>query len=450
MSVDIPRETALKILDEINEKEAYSNISLNKHLSRKGLREIDHAFITELVYGTIKWQLTIDWIIEQFSNIKSKKLSHWILNILRLGVYQLLYMDRVPASAACSESVTLAKKYGHPGSVRYVNGVLRNIEREKDKIKYPEKDKDPVKYLEVKYSHPEWLVKMWLEYYGLDFTEALLKANNQIADFTIRVNTLKTTKEDLINELKANGLEVQPGRYAKQALSLIGPSSISKLEPFKKGLFQVQSESSILVGEILDPKPGEFIIDVCSAPGGKTTHIAEIMKDSGTVLARDIYEHKLELIKEAALRLGLNSIKTEIWDAVNIDEKYIKKADKVLVDVPCTGLGIIRRKPDIKYSKIGKDIKGISELQLKILNASSHYVKPGGIIVYSTCTISPEENNKVVENFMKQREDFQLEDFSGMLPENLDRYGYKEGYIQLYPNVHKTDGFFIAKFRRKQ
>lgn len=450
MSIDIPRETALRILYEINKNEAYSNISLNKYLNRKSLKEIDKAFITELVYGTLKWQLTIDWIISQFSNIKLKKLSDWILNILRIGVYQLLFMDKVPASAACSESVNLAKKYGHAGSVRYVNGVLRNIERGKGDIKFPEKDKDIVKYLEIKYSHPEWLVKLWLDYYGSCFTEALLKANNQVADVSVRVNTLKTTKEELINELKANGLEVLPGKYMKQALILTGPSSISRLEAFKKGLFQVQSESSMLVGQILDPQPGEFIIDVCSAPGGKATHIAEIMKDKGTILARDIYEHKLELIKEAALRLGLNSIKTEIWDAVNTDEKYIKKADRVLVDAPCTGLGIIRRKPDIKYSKIGKDIKSIAELQIKILKASSHYVKPGGVMVYSTCTISPEENNNVVEAFLSEVKDFCLEDFSDKLPENLDRYGYKEGYMQLYPNVHETDGFFIAKFRRKQ
>jgi 16S rRNA (cytosine967-C5)-methyltransferase len=450
MSVDVPRETALKILYEINEKEGYSNISLNKYLDRTELRGIDRAFITELVYGTLKWQLTIDYIIAQFSTVKPKKISSWILNILRLGVYQLLYMDKVPVSAACSESVDLAKKYGHVASSRYMNAILRNISRRKNTIKYPDKQKNPVAFLSVKYSHPEWMVRMWMEHYGFDFTQALLEANNQIADFSVRTNTLRSSREKLFEKLETEGLRAQPGRYCDQAVIIKGPSSVTRLESFAKGLFQVQDESSMLVGKVLDPKPGEFIIDVCSAPGGKTSHIAELMGNKGAIIARDIYEHKLGLVKETAIRLGINIIKAELWNATVVDENNIKKADRVLVDAPCSGLGIIRRKPEIKYSRTGENIVSLSELQSKILNICSQYVKPGGVLVYSTCTIAPDENHRVVEKFIKQNQDFVLEDFSDLLPENLDRYGYNKGYMQLYPNVHETDGFFIANFKRKK
>jgi len=445
MSVDLAREIALKILYEVNEKGAYSNIALNRHLESKALKSIDRAFITELVYGTIKWKLSVDWIIQQFSNIKLKKISPWVMNILRLGVYQILYTDRIPESAVCNESVKLAKRYGHAASGGYVNAVLRNVARNKEKISFPDKSEDLEHYLSVRYSHPEWMVRQWVKRYGEEFTEELLKSNNEIPDFAVRVNTLKITRERLVEELKAEDIRARKGRFADEALVLENPSAVTKLESFKKGYFQVQDESSMLVGYILDPKPGELVIDVCSAPGGKATHMAQLMENEGIVVARDIHENKVKLIQEAADRLGMSIIKTEVFDALKIDNNYIERADRVLVDAPCTGLGIIRKKPDIKWARVEEDKKDIIELQMGILAAASKYVKPGGVLVYSTCTIEPDENEEVVNNFLKTHPEFKPADISGAIPEKLMKQTAKDGYVQLYPNVDGVDGFFISK-----
>lgn len=448
MAVDLPREMALKILYDISEKGAYSNISLNKHLESVELRSLDKGFITELVYGTLKWRLTIDWVIEQFSSIKIRKISPWILNILRLGVYQLLYTDKIPESAACNESVNLSKKFGHAASSRYVNGVLRSVARNRDKIKYPEALEDATKFLSVKYSHPEWMVKEWVNRFGEEFTRSLLDSNNGIPDFSIRINTLKTTIEQLKESLANEGVQCEKGKFSEEALIIKNPSSVVRLEAFKNGWFQVQDESSMLVAKILDPKPEELVMDVCSAPGGKSTHMAQLMKNKGTVVSRDIHEHKIKIIKEAASRLGLDIIKAEIFDASELDAGYVDKADRVLVDAPCTGYGIIRRKPDIKWSRNISDRDEIMKLQSRILDASSRYVKPGGILVYSTCTIEPEENEGAVYEFLKRNGNFELVDFTELLPDKLNKPGAKKGFIQLYPNIDGVDGFFISKLMR--
>ncbi|HPU41303.1 MAG TPA: 16S rRNA (cytosine(967)-C(5))-methyltransferase RsmB [Acetivibrio clariflavus] len=449
MKLDLPRETALKILYEVNKSGAYSNIALNKNLEDVKLSNIDKAFITELVYGTLKWQLSIDYIIEKFSSVKIKKLSPWILNILRLGVYQLLYMTKIPESAACNESVNLAKRYGHSASSRYVNAVLRNIARSKDKIEYPDRNKDLSAYLSIRYSHPEWMVRNWLNRFGESFTEALLKCNNETAPLTVRVNTLKTSTEELREQLEKEGFEPQPARYVENALIINKPSSITKMRAFEQGMFQVQDESSMIVAQVLNPKPNDLVIDVCSAPGGKATHMAEIMKNTGQVIARDVHDHKIKLIEEAAIRLGIDIIKAEVFDAQKEDLKLISKADCVLVDAPCSGLGIIRRKPDIKWTRKEKDLDEIVELQERILDTSSKYVKPGGVLVYSTCTVEPKENEELVKRFLQDNRDFELEDISEVLPKGLKKDTAKAGYIQLYPNIDGIDGFFISKMKKR-
>ncbi|WP_010252404.1 16S rRNA (cytosine(967)-C(5))-methyltransferase RsmB [Acetivibrio cellulolyticus] len=449
MKLDLPRETALKILYDINKSGAYSNIALNKYLEDKALSGLDKAFITELVYGTLKWRLSIDYIIDQFSSVKINKLSPWILNILRLGVYQIVYMSKIPESAACNESVNLAKRYGHSASSRYVNAMLRNVARSKNKIVYPDRNKDLISYLSIKYSHPDWMVKKWLDRFGESFTEELLKSNNETAPLTVRVNSLKTTREELENTLKKEGFETESAKYIENALTINNPSSLTKMEAFVKGFFQVQDESSMMVGRIFDPKPGEFIVDVCSAPGGKTTHIAELMGNRGQIIARDIHEHKIRLINEASSRLGIDIIKAEIFDASEQDASLTDKADRVLVDAPCTGLGIIRRKPDIKWARNSNDLNEIVKLQEKILNASSKYVKPGGVLVYSTCTIEPQENEEMVKKFLKDNKEYTMEDISKQLPDGLVKDTTKDGYIQLYTNRDGIDGFFISKMRKR-
>jgi 16S rRNA (cytosine967-C5)-methyltransferase len=450
MVVDLPREIALKILFDVSEKDAYSNISLNKHLEAHDLKKVEKAFITELVYGTIQWRLTIDYIIQKFSSVKLKKISPWILNIMRLGVYQIIYLDKVPESAACNESVSLSKKYGHSASSRFVNAVLRNIIRNKENIEYPDRETDFEKFLSVKYSHPEWLVKNWVKRFGNDFTESLLISNNKLPDFSIRVNTLKITKDQLIEQFNQNEIEFKKAKYIDEALILQNPSGISKMDEFKKGYFAIQDESSMLVARILDPKPGELVIDVCSAPGGKTTHIAQLMGNTGTVISRDLHMHKINLINEAVKRLGINIVRAEQFDATVLDENYIKKADRVLVDAPCTGLGIINRKPDIKWSKTLEDKKEITKIQLKILKTASEYVKYGGTLVYSTCTIEWDENEGIVREFLSDKNEFYLEDITSNISPKIEKATAKEGFIQLFPNIDDVDGFFIAKLKRKE
>lgn len=446
--MDVARETALKILVEVNEKGAYSNIALNKTFSSAELRNIDKAFVTELVYGTVKWKLSLDRIIASYSNIKMEKLSPWILNILRLGTYQLIHMTKVPQSAACNVSVELAGRYGHKASAGFVNAVLRNIARNNGAIELPSREEDPAGYFAVKYSYPKWLTAKFTGLFGEEFTENLLDAGNSVPELTVRTNTLKISPAELVKRLSEEGAEAIPGRYSQEAVILKSPVSVASLASFKEGLFQIQDESSMLPAAVLAPKPGDRVLDACSAPGGKTTHAAQLMKNTGTVLARDIHEHKLKLIEDAAKRLGINIVKCELHDAAILDHADENAFDGVLLDAPCTGLGIIRRKPDIKWARETKDIESITSLQKKLLQTVSQCVKPGGVLVYSTCTILPEENDEVVAAFLDGNKDFSADNIAPYLPEGLAARA-NGCMLQTYPNRDGIDGFFIARMVRK-
>jgi len=443
----LAREGALKVLYQIDVKEAYSNIALGEEINNSNYSSLDKGFMTELVYGVLENLLLIDYIIQQFSSVKLKKIQPWTLNILRLGVYQIRFLDKVPPSAAVNESVNLAKKYCNKAS-GFVNGILRNIIRNQDKIKLPSPEKDLLKYLSVKYSHPQWMVKSFLSFYPASFVEDLLKANNETPQLNFRVNTLKTTVVNCIGLLKEQGYEVVSNPHLEEAITIKGISNLSDLELLKKGLLYIQDFSSMLIAKIVDPRAGEFIIDVCSAPGGKTTHMAQLMENKGIIIARDIYDHKLKLIKKNAERLGIEIIKTEKFDALKEDRELFEKADRVLVDAPCSGLGIIRRKPEIKYRKQPDDIVAITELQLKILKNAARYVKNGGYLIYSTCTIDPRENGGVIEGFLSESSGFQLIDVAKEYNELIPGE-HKNKTIQLYPNLHNTDGFFVAKLLKK-
>lgn len=448
MKLDNAREAALKILYEINENGAYSNIALNKYFSAAELRDIDRAFVTELVYGTVKWRLTLDRVIASFSKIKMEKLSPWILNILRLGAYQLLNMTKVPQSAACNESVKLAGRYGHKASAGFVNAVLRNIARYGNNAALPLKESDLTGYLSVKYSYPKWLAEKYIGLFGAEFAESLLDAGNSTPELTVRANTLKVSAAELVGKLLEEGVEALPGKYMGEAVVIKSPVSIAKLGAFQKGLFQVQDESSMLPARVLAPEPGEWVLDACSAPGGKATHMAQLMQNRGVVVARDIHEHKLKLIDEAAARLGINIIRSELHDATLPDTKYNQAFDRVLLDAPCTGLGIIRRKPDIKWARETKDLESITALQKQLIHIVSRTVKPGGVLVYSTCTILPEENEGVVNTFLEQNIEFEADDIIPFLPPEL-AVNAKGCMLQLYLNRDGIDGFFIARIKRK-
>jgi 16S rRNA (cytosine967-C5)-methyltransferase len=445
MSLDIPRETALRTLFDIDRNKAYSNISLDRHLHNSKLSGLDTAFVTELVHGVLKRKLTLDYVISLFSKIKPEKISPWIYNVLRLGAYQLLFMSRVPASAAVDESVKLARRFGHQASANFVNAVLRNINKNKSDIKYPN-ESDLVKHLSVRYSYPEWLAELWLHRYGREFAESLMAAGNEKPDYTIRVNTLRISTAELAGILTDKGYETHAGKYSKDTLIVTNPSGLLNSEEYKKGLFIVQDESSMLAVRVLDPKPGEFVIDVCSAPGGKAAYASALMNNTGRIAAMDIYDNKLAAIRTTAERLGIGIIEIELHDAQVSKPEFEGKADRVLADVPCTGFGIIRKKPDIKWSRKPDDINELVRLQRIILDASAAYLKPNGEIVYSTCTFGPEENENAVEDFLINNPSFEPVDFGEMLPEGLKCQ--RKGMFQLFPNVHGTDGFFIAKLRR--
>ncbi len=307
-SIDLARDAAVTIIYKVLREGAYSNIAIKQELDKSGLLKLDKALITEIVNGTLRNLTRIDWIKSQF--VKKDKIEPWIEDILRCGIYQLLFLDRVPDSAVCNESAELARKHGHEGTVKFVNGVLRNISRNKEKLEYPDKERESVKYLSVFYSHPEWMVKKWVKDYGRDFAEELLKSNNETPPFTIRCNRLKINKQELLTMLSEENIDCSEGRYNSEAIYIRGTSAIEGKASFKEGYYQVQDESSMLVAHIMDPKAGDRILDMCSAPGGKTTHIAELMGNQGEIVARDVHQHKLKLVEENCSRLGIGIVRT--------------------------------------------------------------------------------------------------------------------------------------------
>jgi 16S rRNA (cytosine967-C5)-methyltransferase len=444
--IDQARDAALRTLYRVLREGVYSNIALKEELDKEGLERLDKALVTEIVNGTLRNLARIDWIMSLF--IKTKRMEPWIEDIIRCGIYQIMFLDRVPDSAICNESAELSRKYGHEGTVKFVNGVLRNISRSKEKLEYPDKSKNIALFLSVFYSHPEWMVRKWIKDYGVEFTESLLKANNEKPSFTIRCNRLRINKKELMAVLLEEGIECADGSYNEEAIHIKRTSSIEDKESFKKGYYQVQDESSMLVAHIVDPKPEDRILDMCSAPGGKTTHMAELMENRGEILARDIHRHKLRLVEQNCVRLGVSIVRTELHDAMVLDGDSINKFDKVLLDAPCSGLGVLRRKPDLRWKKEPESFRDLAEMQKMMLKMASGYVKPGGKLIYSTCTLNKTENFEVVRNFLSNNSQFRLESIIGQVPKKLKHESACEGYMELYPNVHGTDGFFVAKMER--
>ena len=424
--MDVNRKTAYLSLVDVESKKAYSNLAINHQVIIN--KPNSQGFVRELVYGVLENKLLLDHYIDQLviNGIGSLKTPE--LTIIRMGIYQLGYMDSVPEYAAVNESVVLAKKYCRSKS-GLVNGVLREYLSRKQ-LKLPDRSEDEVAYLSVKYSYAPWIVELWLDHYSTDFVEELMKAGNVTPPMTVRLNWLKVMKPDLIKKLEAKHFQVEEGRICQNALNIKG-SRLLDTELYKLGMFTPQDESSMLVAEKLDPKHGETVMDVCAAPGGKTTAIAERMNNTGRIIASDIYRRKLDLIDKEARRLGITNIETRSWDATRVDSSMIQKADRVLVDAPCSGLGVVRRKPEIKYKELTEEMELLPKKQLAILSASSGYVKPGGRLVYSTCTVNPRENERVVEAFLKKNPAFS----------KIER-------TLLLPNVNGTDGFFICVMER--
>ena len=443
--MDFPRKLALEALYKIDKEEAYSNIVLDELLNknRKVLSNKDINFISELVYGVTTWKLTLDTIIQKYSKIKIKKISPWVINILRMGAYQIVFLEKVPKSAAVNESVNLCKKYGGK-SIGFVNAILRKVKKS-DYLELFE-IKNDIEKISKTTSMPEWIVRELNKEFNTEKVNEICKNSNLKPKITIRVNNLKTTKNELKKSLQNKEIEVEE-EILEDFLYLKNVKNITNLDEYKKGLFTMQDESAGLTAIVLNAKEGECILDCCSAPGGKTTYIAELMNNKGNIIAWDLYKHRLDKVQENSKRLGINIIKTEENDATVLKEEYIEKFDKILIDAPCLGLGVIKRKPDIKWQRKFEDIEEISKIQEKILNICSKYLKKGGILVYSTCSIIKSENDKIVEKFLKS-EDFELKEINNINIENLENKITKKGIIKLYPSEN-MDGFFISKLIKK-
>ena len=440
-----PRNTALNVLMKIEQDNAYSNIALNNAIRENKLSGVDSSFVSALVYGVLERKITLDYIIKQYSKIPLRKIEIKTKMILRLGILQLIFMDKIPESAAVNESVNLAKKHKLQKSSGFINGILRSITRAEEKYKLPDKS-DKVLYYSVKYSAPQELVKLWINSYGELNTEQLLKSLGGRPKICARVNTLKNDKNSLIAELAKENVKAEEIPFLENAVSLTETGSIERLSAYKSGKLHIQDASSQLCVDFLSPMPREVLLDICSAPGGKSFTAAQYMCDRGKIFACDLYDHKLKLTSDGAKRLGIHSIVTLKRDGASSDVS-LPLADKILCDVPCSGLGILSRKPEIRYKDnlISDDLP---ELQYKILCQSAQYLANGGRLVYSTCTLNPAENNKNARRFLEEHPDFYGVKLS--LPPQINRAIDENDYeITLMPHTSGTDGFYIAVFGKK-
>lgn len=425
------RELALKALYSIEQSGSYTNKALSDALNRDDLSTADKGFVTELIYGVVSNKIAVDYIISRFSKIKLKKMTPWVLNILRMGIYQIYYMDKIPQSAACNEAVKLAKKYSHGAGSGFVNGVLRSAARSKAEFTFPKTD-NKIADLSLEYSYPEWMTQKIAEEYGFDRTGQLFAECRKPHPVAIRVNTLKASTQEVKKQLENEGLECTIYEELEGCLLVSGKLNVNRSQAYKAGLYSLQNISSQKAVNILEAKSGDIVVDMCAAPGGKSCGIAERMENRGKVYSFDIFEHKIELIKKSAKRLGIEIIDARANDSTKLCTELIQKADRVLADVPCSGLGVIHKKPDIKWSRTEADIAELCSIQKAILSNAAEYVKPGGVLVYSTCTILPEENRLVTEDFLSNNKGFEKV--------------YEE---QILTSELGESGFYICKMVRK-
>ncbi len=434
-----PRDVAFRVLNRVEGADAYADILLDAELG--ALAEIDRALATEITYGVLRWRMRLDHIIDLFSSIKAKKLEHRVLTALRIGLYQLFFLTRIPASAAVNESVNLIRQQGKK-TAGFVNAVLRSADRERAKALSAGLDGETARRISIEFSHPEWLVKRWLKRFGPGFTAALCAANQQVPPKTLRANTLVNSRDELITSFTEEGLEVKATRFSPSGIEVLNGRPKAK-----DNRYYIQDEASQLIAHLIRPMPGQRVLDACSAPGGKTTHIAELMGNSGLICGLDIYPARLKSVSESAARLGIGIIRTI---AARSDEPLpigLDGFDAVLLDAPCTGLGVVRRAPEIKYRRQEKEIREMSAKQARLLENLCLSVKKGGRLVYSTCTFEPEETTEVVTAFLEAHPEFVLEDAREYLPPECASL-IEDGFLKTYPHIHSTDGFFGARMKR--
>lgn len=447
------REAALQVLTAVEQEGAYSNLLLNGVLQKSGLSGPDAGLTTELVYGTLARLNTIDYYLEKLVTKGLAKLAPWVRNLLRLSFYQIYYLDRIPPHAAVNEAVNIAKRRGHQGISGMVNGVLRNVLRRKEELVLPD-HLPAVQRIALEHSHPEWLVARWAEQYGEAAAEEICRSNNEPPSISVRVNLSRITREELLDSMLKEGITAAASPLSPAGIVVRGGGNMALTSWYKDGLLSVQDESSMLVGEAVAPEPGMKVLDCCAAPGGKTCHMAELMDGRGEVIANDIHPHKADLIADQAARLGLDIVSTLSSDAAKLAERFPPESfDRILLDAPCSGFGVIRRKPDLKWSKSPEDVEDIAGLQRELLDAISGLLKPGGLLVYSTCTIEPEENGDQIRRFLADHPEFVLAPIQtgdmlasrGASDVASAASARDSAGLQLLPQDAMSDGFYIAR-----
>ena len=445
------RELAMNILEKVDQACAYSNLQLDQSLRETSLRDIDKALVTELVYGTITRLNTIDYFLQRFVLQKWSKIEAWVRALLRISVYQILYLNRIPDHAIVNEGVRLATRCGHRGIASMLNGVLRNMIRNRCQLVVPPQLPFSER-VSLEHSHPHWLVKRWISQYGDDTTVAMCEANNIPPTVSVRVNEMHTDRDSLLCDMQRQEVDAYPSHLCEQGIVITSGGHMANTSWYHQGLFSLQDESSMLVAKALSVQPGMNVLDCCAAPGGKTTHIAEQMRNKGKIISNDIHPHKIAFIQNQAKRLGLNCIETTCNDALALRQHYTEASfDRVLLDAPCSGLGVIRRKPDVKWNKGENDIAQMTVLQDKLLESVAPLVKRGGILVYSTCTVEPSENEQRIASFLKKNGQYRLAPLPvpphSTHPLFLQQF-YQTGTIQILPHYAHSDGFYIARLIR--
>lgn len=443
------REAALQALYRVEQDGAYLNLVLPPLI--KALPPPERALTRELACGTLRRLNTLDWSLELFLKRPLQKLTPWIRNLLRMSAYQLLYLERIPAHAAVNEAVRLARRYGHRGVAGLVNAVLRRLAASKGELPWPHPERQPLEHLTLLTSHPRWLMERWSRRFGLAEARLLGEANNHPPPLALRPNRLRCpSPAALIERLSAEGVSARLSPRLPGAVLAKPAGPLSALASYREGLFTVQGESSMLVAALLQPQPGEHILDLCSAPGGKSTHLAELMGDRGRVTAVDLHPHRLGLVEQAVERLRLTAVKTVVADGTCFDGSGLPPPHRILVDAPCSGLGVIRRLPELKWRRRPEELPQLARLQLALLERAAALLRPGGRLLYSVCTTEPEETAAVADIFDAAQPSFIPESFTSLLPCGLKSGSAVPGRLLLYPHLHDLDGFFIALWRKAE
>ena len=446
-----PRDLALAALNRAENSPGHPERYLEQAFQQDpSLTQRDRSLTVYLVQGVLRWRLRLDWIIHRSVRFPFKNITPPVLNILRIAVCQILFMDRIPDSAAVNEAVKQAKASKAPHVVSSVNGILRDICRKKNEGSFPDRGKDPVRFLSVFYSYPEWLVKKWMRELGMDSAERLLEAENHLPTLVVRTNRLKINRPDLIRYLTQEGIEARPTPYSPEGTEIRGLGGpIQEMEAFRRGLFQVQGEAAQICSHLISPKPGESILDLCAGLGGKSTHMAELMGNEGRIVALDKNHGRLVKLARSSRRLGITSVEPIVGNAGDSLRNIFRRSfDKILMDGPCSNLGTISRHPDAKWTRDEADIKRLAILQKAILNGSPALLQTGGCLLYVTCTISKDENEGVVNDFLKNNREMTLENLKDHIPEWGIELIDEKGFFRTFPHIHKMDGFFGALFKK--